>query len=455
MINSAQLLNKYNISVPRYTSYPTVPFWEDMPADEKWIEDFRKNFHQKNQSEGISLYLHLPFCESLCTYCGCNKKITTNHKDETTYITALLKEWRFYRSLMEEKPVIREIHLGGGTPTFFSARHLQQLLESIFETAIIHPEHEFSIEGHPNNTMECHLITLYQLGFRRISLGVQDFDPAVQYAINRLQPVENVQRVTSQARETGFTSVNFDLIYGLPFQTFAGMQKTIEETICLRPDRIAFYSYAHVPWKQRSQRLFDENDLPSPEVKMQLYQLARHQFGRAGYFDIGMDHFALRTDDLYKAWLNGSLHRNFMGYTNTHTSFLLGLGVSAISDTGTAYRQNQKELFAYYKSIEEGKLPIHRGYYLDGTDLSFKQYILQITCKGAVTFRQQDKDLLNQYAIPRLKEMETDGLVMLDTQSVHVTEAGRQYIRNICQAFDLKWQQSENKDGEKIFSKSV
>jgi oxygen-independent coproporphyrinogen-3 oxidase len=453
MLSSAELIEKYNTQVPRYTSYPTVPFWHELAPDKAWERKFQNNFHQQN-ANGISLYMHLPFCETLCTYCGCNKKITTNHGVEDEYINVILDEWKLYREMMDERPVIRELHLGGGTPTFFSPRNLRRMLEGIFQTASIHPEREFGIEGHPNNTTEDHLRTLYELGFRRVSFGVQDNDPVVQRAINRIQPVANVRRVTEKAREIGFHSVNYDLIYGLPFQTLKGEAKTIDETIELRPDRIAFYSYAHVPWKQKAQRLFDENDLPSPQLKTQLYMLAKEKFGLAGYSDIGMDHFALPHDDLYKAWKAGSLHRNFMGYTTSHTSFLIGLGVSAISDLGTAYSQNQKELTNYFRMINERKFAINKGYFLNETELICKKYILQTACRGSVTFENEHQSLLEKYTIPHLKMVADDGLIKLHENGFNVTETGRQYLRNICQAFDLKWQ-SESKVPEHIFSQSV
>jgi len=228
---SEYLLTKYNVSVPRYTSYPTVPYWDEQIDTEKWKAVFREQFLLKNSAEGISLYIHLPFCESLCTYCGCNKKITTNHGVETDYLKTILKEWDIYTALMPETPVIRELHLGGGTPTFFSPGNLQLLLEGIFNKASIHPLHEFSIEGHPNNTTRAHLETLFNLGFRRVSYGVQDNDPEVQRIINRIQPIENVQRVTDIAKQTGFESVNFDLIYGLPLQTLQSLEKTILQSI--------------------------------------------------------------------------------------------------------------------------------------------------------------------------------------------------------------------------------
>src|SRR5690606_1080436 len=262
---------------------------------------FRAEYAIKNARDGISIYVHLPFCESLCTYCGCNKKITRNHSVEEEYLAAIEKEWKLYRGLMKQTPIIREIHLGGGTPTFFSPRNLRRLVEILLKSAIVHPAHEFSIEGHPNNTTRLHLNTLYTLGFRRISYGVQDLDEEVQRIINRIQPLQNVQDAVENARMAGFNSINFDLIYGLPKQTLQSIENTIRQVVELKPDRIAFYSYAHVPWTSRGQRLFDENDLPSPEDKLNLYLKGREILLENGYHDIGMDHFALPLDELYLA----------------------------------------------------------------------------------------------------------------------------------------------------------
>jgi len=295
------LLQKYDVAVPRYTSYPTVPYWKENIDQQQWLSVFEDSFDKANSKDGISLYIHLPFCESLCTYCGCNKKITTNHSVEEDYLATIEKEFLLYLELLKEKPVIREIHLGGGTPTFFSPENLSRLINFIKQYSIIHPRHEFSIEGHPNNTTTKHLEALFELGFRRISYGVQDNDPEVQRIINRIQPLENVKKATDTARETGFESVNFDLIYGLPKQTLQSITKTFEQVLELKPDRIAFYSYAHVPWTSRGQRLFDELDLPSPEEKIQLYLKGKEILMNAGYTDIGMDHFALSTDTLYAA----------------------------------------------------------------------------------------------------------------------------------------------------------
>jgi len=447
------LLTKYNKAVPRYTSYPTVPYWYNFDGTERWEQNICKRYNAE-KIQGISLYIHLPFCESLCTYCGCNKKITTNHNVEDEYIDAVLKEWRLYCDLLGEKPLIREIHLGGGTPTFFSACNLEKLLHGIFKTAVLHPQKEFGFEGHPNNTTIEHLTTLYNLGFTRVSYGVQDDDPVVQRSINRLQPFENVAKATENARKVGYESVNFDLIYGLPFQNKSGLENTFNKVIGLRPDRIAFYSYAHVPWKQKAQRLFDESNLPSPAEKLELYLTGKRLLTAAGYTDIGMDHFALPSDGLYKAWVDKTLHRNFMGYTTTHTNFLLGLGVSAISDVGNAYAQNQKELENYYRSIHAGKLDSVKGIFLTEDDEVIKRYILDIACQNKTVLNNEHLPLLQESTIPRLRELQYDGLVNFEGNDLTVTKRGMQFIRNICNAFD-QYGINEGASAINMFSKAV
>jgi len=450
------LLKKYNVPVPRYTSYPTVPFWKENIDTSTWIKLFQQQFQKHNSAEGISLYLHLPFCESLCTYCGCNKKITGNHNVESIYLEAILKEWEMYVALMNEPPVIRELHLGGGTPTFFSPKNLQYLLNNLFKRAIIHPQHEFGLEGHPNNTTKEHLQALYDLGFRRVSYGVQDHDPKVQQIINRIQPFENVRRAVENARATGYDSVNFDLIYGLPLQTPESIEKTILQSISLKPDRVAFYSYAHVPWTSRGQRLFDENDLPSADEKMKLYQTGKELFMANGYTDIGMDHFAVSSDSLYKAWKEGWLHRNFMGYTTQKTSMLLGLGVSSISDAGVGFAQNHKALHDYYQSINNTEFAISKGYFLNEEDSAFRHYIINISCNAKTAFKEEHLDILEEYSFPELRKLEADGLITFDKTGLTVTSVGRNFIRNICKAFDLHLLRKEaSHEVQPLFSKAI
>ena len=446
------LLAKYNVPVPRYTSYPTVPIWQENIDIQQWKDTFSNDY---KAAKGISLYIHLPFCESMCTYCGCNKKITTNHSVEEDYLNAVLKEWQLYTQLMDEKPVIRELHLGGGTPTFFSPENLERLLSGILTSAVIHPDHEFSFEGHPNNTTREHLQQLYDLGFRRVSFGIQDNDPEVQRIINRIQPLEQVEYVTKTARSIGYKSVNYDLIYGLPHQSLKSITTTILQTIALKPDRIAFYSYAHIPWTSRGQRLFDENDLPSASEKLQLYQTGKNLFLQNGYYDIGMDHFALPTDDLYKASIQGKLHRNFMGYTTQSGDILLGLGVSAISSTTNAFAQNAKTIHNYYNRISGGNLAIEKGYFLTAEDKQFGKYILDISCRGKTLVRNEDMDTVNTFCKPELDKLEADGLVSFCDRQLLVTPLGRNFTRNICSAFDLYIQKTKANKEKRLFSNAI
>ena len=435
------LIQKYNVPGPRYTSYPTVPFWEENAfSEKKWIQNLTETFKISNQTDGISLYIHLPFCESLCTFCGCNKRITKRHELELTYIQAVIKEWRLYCNLFSRKPNIKEIHLGGGTPTFFSIENLTLLIEGIFETANKAENYIFSFEGHPNNTTKEHLQTLYNLGFRRVSFGVQDYSEKVQIAIHRIQSFHNVSKVTLVAKEIGYTSIGHDLIYGLPFQTLENVEDTILKTKSLLPDRISFYSYAHVPWlKGNGQRGFNDEDIPQSDTKRKLYELGKKMLLEMGYIEIGLDHFALPTDDMYLAFKSKTLHRNFMGYTASKTELMIGLGVSSISDSWNSFAQNEKSLESYYQKINANNLPIFKGHHLTSEDLIIRKHILNLMCHFETNWDNESNYFPEIYdVLDSLYEMQLDGLLYIETNKLTVTDLGKAYIRNICMAFDLR-----------------
>ncbi|MGO4905164.1 oxygen-independent coproporphyrinogen III oxidase [Flavobacterium sp. W20_MBD1_R3] len=435
------LIQKYNVPGPRYTSYPTVPYWDETDfSNEIWTQTLKKSFVTSNSSEGISLYIHLPFCESLCTFCGCNKRITKNHSVENPYIDAVLKEWTLYCNILGETPIIKEIHLGGGTPTFFSTKNLEDLINGIFLSAKKAKDHEFSFEGHPNNTSHEHLQKLYDLGFRRVSFGVQDYSEKVQKAIHRLQPFHNVAKVTFWAREIGYTSIGHDIIFGLPFQEIEDVIDTIEKTKSLQPDRLAFYSYAHVPWiKGNGQRGFNDEDIPKDDKKRMLYETGKKLLFENGYHEIGMDHFALITDSLNQALHNGTLHRNFMGYSSSKTQLMLGLGVSSISDSWFSFAQNVKNLEEYYKLLESNNLPVFRGHLLNNEDLTIRKHILNLMCQFQTSWiNKEDYFTEIPEIVLQLKEMEKDELLIISDHSITVTEKGKPYVRNVCMAFDLR-----------------
>lgn len=434
------LVQKYNIPGPRYTSYPTVPYWnEELFHVADWKATVLQSFNESNNSEGISLYIHLPFCESLCTFCGCNKRITKRHEVEEPYIKAVLKEWKLYCDLLPSQPIIKEIHLGGGTPTFFSAEQLEILINGLFLTASKAENYEFSFEGHPNNTTKQQLQRLYDLGFCRVSFGVQDYSKKVQEAIHRIQPFHNVAKVTFWAKEIGYTSISHDLIFGLPFQTLDDVIDTIDKTKSLQPDRLAFYSYAHVPWiKGNGQRGFNDADLPQDDEKRQLYEEGKKLLAKNGYHEIGMDHFALENDTMFISAKEGKLHRNFMGYTASKTQLMIGLGVSSISDSWYAFAQNEKSIEAYYARLEQNELPILRGHLLSKEDLIIRKHILNLMCQFETSWNNPSMQFKELSAIlNQLKEMENDGLIEIKEHKISITEKGKPFVRNVCMAFDL------------------
>lgn len=453
---NTKLIQKYNIPGPRYTSYPTVPFWDAAGiAMEDWKQTVVKSFKESNDNEGISVYIHLPYCESLCTFCACHKRITKQHSVEDPYIDTVLKEWDLYCDLFENRPKIREIHLGGGTPTFFSAENLERLINGLFKRADKYEVFDLSFEGHPNKTSEKQLQTLFDLGFRRNSFGIQDYDPKVQFAINRIQSFEQVKSVHELSKKIGYQSIGHDLIFGLPFQTEDSIRTTIKNTVALRPDRIAYYSYAHVPWiKGVGQRGFDENDLPKDEEKRHLYELGKQLFFDAGYVEVGMDHFALPSDSLCKAMEKKTLHRNFMGYTAGKTQLMIGLGVSSISDSWYSFAQNEKKEEDYIDRVNKGELPIFRGHLLTQKDLIVRKHILNIMCHLETSWEDDTMKLAEMpQIIERLEELIQDNVLRIEGTSLKVSDEGRMFIRNICMAFDLRL--IENQPEVRIFSMTI
>jgi oxygen-independent coproporphyrinogen-3 oxidase len=446
------LYNKYNVPVPRYTSYPTVPYWDaECPAEEEWIANVINAFSKNRE---ISLYIHLPFCEQLCTYCGCNKRITRQHSVESPYIKSLIKEWHLYLQHLPGRPILKELHLGGGTPTFFSPANLKHLVESILADVDLPPEHEFGFEAHPASTTKEHLSVLKDLGFNRISIGVQDFAPEILSIINRHQTFNDVHRVTRWARRLGYSSINYDLIFGLPLQTKAHIEETIKKVKALQPERIAFYSYAHVPWIKPSQRAYSEADLPVGPEKRALYELGRQLLEASGYREIGMDHFALERDSLFLAMEEGALHRNFMGYTPHYTTLSLALGASSISDSWTAFVQNEKHIERYQELVNAGKLPIIKGHLLSDEDRILRRHILNIMCRYETIWFRPDFQCQALYdGLRRLEPLEQDGLIQRYPYQLKVTERGKPFIRNICMALDARYWRKKPEGA--LFSQAV
>ncbi|SEG39853.1 oxygen-independent coproporphyrinogen III oxidase [Algoriphagus boritolerans] len=452
MTLSPKLIQKYNQPVPRYTSYPTVPFWEGNLNSRKWELLVRKAFQLIGEEKGLTLYIHLPFCENLCTYCGCTKRITKNHGVEDPYLEAIFREWSHYLGLFKGSPKIAGIHLGGGTPTFFSPQNLKFLISKILKSAEILPDHEFSFEGHPNNTTFEHLQKLAKLGFDRVSYGIQDFDLTVQKAIHRIQPFEKVKEATENARKLGYTSVNFDLIYGLPHQTIATLKETFDRVSELKPDRIAFYSYAHLPSAFPAQKSF-ESYLPNEQEKRALYEVGKEMLLAMGYEEVGMDHFALPDDPLCSAKRSGNLHRNFMGYTTSPSEMLIGLGASSISDIGLGFSQNEKKIEVYEQILKENRLPVTKGHTQTEEDQLIRKVILDLICRGKaeIPFIIWEKLPLENLNV--LFEMEKEGLIFRDQRRIEVTTDGMAVVRNICALFDMRMVASKSQ--KVTFSKSI
>ncbi len=450
------ILERYNVPGPRYTSYPTAPEWVDAFGP----DDFARAISESNarrHAPPLSLYIHLPFCRSLCLFCGCNVVINKNHEVSGPYLRNL--EWeidQISQRLDRSRPIV-QLHWGGGTPTYLSPAQMEGLFQQILKRFIFAPDAELGIEIDPRTSTESHIATLRRLGFNRISMGIQDFNPIVQKTVRRVQPYEMTRAVFDLCREQGFESVNVDLIYGLPHQTPELFVDSVEKVIGLNPDRIAMFSYAHVPWLKKQQGSFARH-IPQGMDKFHIFRAGIERFTRAGYVYIGMDHFARPDDELCVAQRNRTLHRNFQGYTTRAGADLFGLGVSAISGLGRIYAQNFRNLKDYYEAIERRQLPTMRGLHLTDEDLLRGTVISRILCHCVLHKPEieQEFDLrFDDYfadELERLKPLEDDGLVVVKPESITVTSLGRIFIRNVGMVFDSYLRKPKNKP---VFSKTL
>lgn len=435
------LISRYDKAGPRYTSYPTA-----LELHEGFTrQDYRNHIVQSNAAGGpLSLYFHIPFCDTVCFYCACNKIVTKNRQHAEPYVHYLLQEIALVGPLFDAARPVKQLHWGGGTPTFLNNTQMRQLMNATRQHfALLNDDTgEYSIEVDPRETQTDTIKQLRDLGFNRISLGVQDFDPTVQKAVNRIQSEAQTFNVLDSARAEGFRSTNVDLIYGLPLQTVASFSATLEKVIAARPDRFSIFNYAHLPTRFKTQRQINEADLPSPEVKLAILQMAGQRLLDAGYVYIGMDHFALPDDELAIAQREGKLYRNFQGYSTHSDCDLIGFGVTSIGRVGDAYIQNVKELNDYERLLSQGQLPVYKGVELNDDDKLRREVIRQLICHFELTFADIEKafaiDFADYFAaeLKALIPMQTDGLLKLNDQGVAVLPPGRLLIRNVCMVFD-------------------
>ena len=451
------LIVRYGGRGPRYTSYPTaLQFSEELTAD-----DYRENAIASNVSGvPLSLYVHIPFCHTLCYYCGCNKIITRNQDRVDRYIEMLYREIDMQSELFDKSRKIEQLHFGGGTPTYLDNDQLDELMAKL-RGAFTFDEsenREFSIEVDPRTVDEDGIRHLAELGFNRLSLGIQDFDPVVQEAVNRTQTTDDVLNLVLAARESGFESISFDLIYGLPHQTVESFDTTLELVIGMRPDRLAVYNYAHLPQRFKGQRMINDDDIPSPEVKLDILHRTIDSLCGAGYVYIGMDHFALPEDELVLARKNGTLQRNFQGYSTHRECDLVALGVSAIGSIGNVFAQSSVTTMEYEALIENGQLPIRKGIAVDDDDLLRADVIQALMCYDELSFEEfsakHDIDFPRYFAaeIERLQPLADDDLIELDQSGIVITQKGRLLLRSIAMVFDRYIDQAEN---DNRFSKAI
>ena len=438
---SEALIRRFDTLGPRYTSYPTADRFTTTFSEQA----YRDHLVQRDGKPGnppLSLYVHLPFCESLCYFCACNKIITKEHGRVAEYLRYLDKEMALVAAQIGPDRKAVQLHLGGGTPTFFSADELSQLMAMLRHHFNFVPDAELGVEIDPRTVGDGTLAMLAGLGFNRNSFGVQDFDPAVQQAVNRIQPLEMVEKAVEESRKSNFLSINADLIYGLPKQTLESFGHTLDNLIRITPDRIALYNYAHLPQRFKAQRLINDDDLPSAEQRLQIFLMSMQRLLDAGYVYIGLDHFSKPDDELNKARLGKTLHRNFQGYTTWAECDLIGFGVSAISKVGNSYSQSVRTVNAYYQRLDQGLLPIERGFALSQDDLLRREIIMTLMCSAPVDIEAIERDHgidFNTYfarELQQLRQYEDAGLITIDPKAIRVTPKGRLFVRASGMVFD-------------------
>ena len=448
---SPDLLRQMDLQGPRYTSYPTADRFVEAFEERDYVQALEQRGTGLARASALSLYVHIPFCESLCYYCACNKIVTRHHERAQAYLGYLNRELELHLAHMGAGQVLSQLHLGGGTPTFLSDEELRSLLSMIRRSFNRAPGGEYSIEVDPRTVTAARLALLADLGFNRLSFGVQDFDPAVQRAVHRIQPAEQVFELVQAARRLGFESVNVDLIYGLPLQTPESFDRTLAQVTQLRPDRVALYAYAHLPERFKPQRRILAAELPAPAAKITMLSRSLDAFDAAGYVYVGMDHFALPGDALAVARRQGRLHRNFQGYSTQPDCDLIALGVSAIGRIGATYSQNAKTLEDYYDLLDQGRLPVVRGLALSRDDLIRRSVIMALMCQGELQFESLELAFLIDFKayfageLQALSVLQAQGLVQVGQSAITVTAQGWFFVRAVAMVFDRYLQADRNR----------
>lgn len=435
------LVKKYDRPGPRYTSYPTAPQFHEGFTPGKYLDEIIRTNNEPNPPD-LSLYFHIPFCDTLCYFCGCNMIISRNRDRIKTYTDYMKNEIDLLRSYIKPDRKVSQLHWGGGTPTHLKPDEIRDLASYIQQNFEFKSESENGCEIDPRELTRDHLVALKDGGFNRISMGVQDFNPQVQKAVNRIQPENMTRQVVDWVNELGFESINLDLIYGLPFQTVDEFAKTVDTIIDISPDRIALFNYAHVPWMKKHMALIKPEDIPAPEVKLEILKMSVAKLTDAGYVFIGMDHFAKPEDDLSRALEEKRLYRNFQGYSTNAGADLYGFGITSIGQLGKAYAQNMKTEREYYEMLDEGTIPIVKGYYMNDDDILRKHVITKVMCDFELDFAEVEKQFninFEEYfawGLKNIKEMVDDGLVTIENRKLTVHEMGRLLIRNVAMNFD-------------------